>query len=62
MVWTEATWELLTAQEVAAWLRIDVSTVLKWVREKRLPAVRIGKAYRFRRSDVYSWYEGRRNG
>lgn len=44
--------ELLTAAEVAAIARVDAATVSRWARSGVVPAVRIGRDWRFRRSDV----------
>lgn len=44
---------LLTADEVAAILRVHPSTVLRWAKEGGIAAVRLpGRAVRFRRSDI----------
>ncbi len=45
--------ELLTSHEVIELLRISKSTLLRWVKEGRLPAQRAGvRLLRFRRADV----------
>lgn len=36
----------LTTQEVAAHYRVSVTTVLAWIRDKRLPAIDIGTSKR----------------
>ena len=46
---------LLTAHEVAALLRIHEKTVLAFARAGKLPAVRVGKAWRFRASALDAW-------
>ena len=44
---------LMTAAEVAAYLKVHVETVRRWAREGTLPAVRPTRsAIRFRRVDV----------
>ena len=43
---------LLTCADVAKMYGVKVSTVWAWVREKRLAAVRIGKAYRVKPKDL----------
>jgi excisionase family DNA binding protein len=55
--------EILTPEELAALLRVTPS----WVNEKTrrraknpLPALRIGRYIRFRRSDVIAWLDGTR--
>jgi len=50
--------EILTVEQVAAYLQLSKMTVYKYIREGRLPAAKIGKAYRIRRSDVEAFLEG----
>ena len=42
--------EILTLEEVALYLRLKPQTIYKWAQEKRIPAVKLGKEWRFRRS------------
>lgn len=44
--------EVLTAREVATYLRVNYLTVLKLTREGRLPALAIGREYRYLRSEI----------
>lgn len=44
--------EVLTAHEVAEYLRVNYMTVLKMTRDGRLPALAIGREYRYLRSEV----------
>jgi excisionase family DNA binding protein len=44
--------ELCTVQFAAEQLKLHRKTVLRFIREGRLPATRIGKSYRIRRSDL----------
>jgi excisionase family DNA binding protein len=47
---------LLTAREVAQQLRVSPSTVLRWVRDDKIPGFRLpGGALRFRESDLAEW-------
>lgn len=43
---------LLTVEQVAEELRLHPKTVLRYIREGRLSATRIGKAYRIARADL----------
>ncbi len=47
--------EFLTAEEVAEFLRLPLSTVYKLVQEKRLPGFKVGKHWRFRKEAINSW-------
>ncbi len=38
-------------------LKMSKATVQRWCRQRKLPAVKIGKAYRIRRGDLDEWYE-----
>jgi predicted DNA-binding transcriptional regulator AlpA len=58
--------EILTAAEVAAWLKVSKCQVYELVkdrtrsgdvREHPLPALHIGGSVRFRKSDVENWIE-----
>ena len=44
--------ELMTPEQVADWMQVHVGTVYRWLKEGRLPAVRIGRVYRIPRSEV----------
>lgn len=44
--------ELLTVAEVAGMLRVSTMTVYRLIRTGELPAVRVGRNYRVRRSDL----------
>jgi excisionase family DNA binding protein len=54
---------LLRPEEVAAQLGVRPQTVLRWIREKHLPAIRLGPArtgqYRIRASTLREWLEER---
>ncbi len=48
-VWQEE--KLMTAQEVADWIRVHVKTVYRWIQSGELEAVRFGtRTYRVRES------------
>ena len=44
--------ELLTIQETADILKVSPVTVRRFIRSRRLPAVRVGRALRVKREDV----------
>lgn len=51
-------WEpLLTSEEAADRFRVHPKTVIRMARNHDLPAVRIGKLWRFRESDLARWAE-----
>jgi excisionase family DNA binding protein len=54
--------EILTIEEVAAYLRLTPQTIYKWAQEKRIPAVKLGKEWRFRRSIIDRWFDEQMSG
>ena len=50
--------EVLTTTEVMAYLRVTRKTVLKLVHEQRLPAGKVGKDFRFLKSEVDKFLKG----
>jgi excisionase family DNA binding protein len=53
-------WEpLQTPEDAAAYLRIHPKTVQRLARQRRIPALKVGKGWRFRRSDLDSWAASR---
>ena len=50
----------LTTDEVLAYLNLNLKTVYRLIKAGRLPAVRVGRQWRFRKSDIDRWLaEGR---
>lgn len=50
--------EVLTTDEAAALLRVSTKTVLALAREGTLPGEKVGRAWRFLRSDVLALVRG----
>ena len=51
--------DLMTVEQVAAYLQLNKLTVYRYIREGRIPAARIGKSYRIRKADVDAFLESR---
>lgn len=49
--------ELMTSQQVADYLRIHVVTVTKLAREGKIPGLKLGNQWRFRRDLLEDWIE-----
>ena len=49
--------EILTLEDVAHYLRLTPQTIYKWAQERRIPAVKLGKEWRFRRSVIDRWLD-----
>jgi excisionase family DNA binding protein len=45
----------LTTEEVLGYLRTTPRTIYRLIRTGELPAVRIGRQWRFRRTDLDAW-------
>lgn len=45
----------LTVREVGQFLNVPEATVTRWIKERHLPAHRIGGRYRFNRAEVLEW-------
>jgi excisionase family DNA binding protein len=51
---------LLTAREVGELIGLSTATVLDWWEAGRLPGYKLGRAVRFRASEVEAWLEAQR--
>jgi excisionase family DNA binding protein len=51
--------ELLTAKELARYLKVSPRTVLRRARNGELPAIRVGKRFRFNKKQVDRWLSER---
>ena len=52
--------QLYTPQEVANYLKVDVRTVYRWLREGEMNAIRFQREYRIAESDLRDFLERRR--
>ena len=52
----------LTTEEVLGYLNTTPRTIYRLIRSGELPAVRIGRQWRFRRADLDAWVERQRLG
>ena len=48
---------LLTMNEVCGYLRVETRTVYRLIHAGRIPAIRVGNLWRFRKSDIDAWLE-----
>ena len=49
--------EVLTIEELSAYLKISKSTLYKLVREGRIPSQKVGRHWRFRKKAIDRWLE-----
>lgn len=48
--------EIMTIEEVASYLKVKPQTIYTWAQEKKIPAAKIGKEWRFKRSIIDEWF------
>jgi excisionase family DNA binding protein len=48
--------DIMTLEEVAAYLRLKPQTIYTWAQEKKIPAAKLGKEWRFKKSIVDEWF------
>jgi len=48
----------LTTEEVLEYLQINLRTVYRLIKAGKIPAVRVGRQWRFRKADIDLWLEG----
>ncbi len=49
--------DILTLEEVAGYLRMKPQTIYTWAQEKKIPAVKLGKEWRFKKSVIDKWFD-----
>jgi excisionase family DNA binding protein len=50
----------LTTEEVLEYLQVNLRTVYRLIKAGKLPAVRVGRQWRFRKRDIDAWLENQR--
>ena len=50
----------LTTDEVLDYLKVNLRTVYRLIKAGKIPAVRVGRQWRFRRRDIDAWLESQR--
>jgi excisionase family DNA binding protein len=48
--------KIMTIDEVADYLRLKPQTIYTWAQEKKIPAAKLGKEWRFRKSVIDKWF------
>ena len=46
----------MTLEEVARYLKVKPQTIYTWAQEKRIPAAKLGKEWRFKKSMIDKWF------
>jgi len=52
--------KLLTIKDIAKYLKLNEATVYLWAQEGKLPAIKIGRFWRFKKEDIDKWLEERK--
>ncbi len=47
--------DIMTLEEVAAYLKVKPQTIYTWAQEKKIPAAKLGKEWRFKKSIIDEW-------
>src|SRR5438874_999068 len=50
----------LTTEEVLEYLQVNLRTVYRLIKAGKIPAVRVGRQWRFRKRDIDAWLENQR--
>jgi len=48
---------LLNVKQVAQYLQLKESTIYSWAQDGKIPAIKIGRTWRFRQVDLDAWLE-----
>ena len=47
--------DIMTLEEVAQYLKLKPQTIYSWAQEKKIPAAKIGKEWRFKKTIIDEW-------
>lgn len=48
--------EIMTLEEVAKYLKVKPQTIYTWAQNDKIPAAKLGKEWRFKRSVIDKWF------
>ncbi|MCP4726437.1 MAG: helix-turn-helix domain-containing protein, partial [bacterium] len=48
--------DVMTLEEVATYLKLKPQTIYTWAQEKKIPAAKLGKEWRFKKSIIDEWF------
>jgi len=46
---------IMTVKQVADYLQMKESTIYAWTQSRKIPAIKIGRTWRFWRDDIDAW-------
>lgn len=47
--------DIMTLEEVAAYLKLKPQTIYTWAQENKIPAAKLGKEWRFKKTIIDEW-------
>lgn len=53
--------DIMTIEEVAGYLKLKPQTIYTWAQNNKIPAAKIGKEWRFRKSMIDEWFDSHFN-
>jgi len=53
--------KLLTIEEASKYLDIHPYTLYRWAKTKKIPAIKMGRVWRFRKERLIAWLEKQEN-
>lgn len=53
MIKNEENW--IGTEEAAKYLDVKVATIRKWIKDKKIPAHKIGKLWKFKKTELDDW-------
>ena len=48
--------DIMTLEEVAKYLKLKPQTIYTWAQESKIPAAKLGKEWRFKKSVIDKWF------
>lgn len=48
--------EIMTLEEVAKYLKLKPQTIYTWAQNEKIPAAKLGKEWRFKKSVIDKWF------
>ena len=49
--------DIMTLEEVAKYLKLKPQTIYTWAQNKKIPAAKLGKEWRFKKSLIDEWFD-----
>lgn len=53
--------DIMTLEEVARYLKLKPQTIYSWAQNNKIPAAKLGKEWRFRKSIIDKWFNQHMN-